>query len=469
MLGQAAERRPRAGAADDRPSSRRHPVLEAGERLAQGEGGGDVVGRRARLGARRPGRRWCGPPPAPAPARGPTGDRRRARPRAGAVASAAGHAPTGRDRRRRARRWRRRPGPPPAPGPRPPARPRPSPWARRAGRRAAPRRSGGTPRPGGRSGRAAAPTAAAGSGPGRWGRSGTRRRGPPSPHGHGLVAPTSRNRAGSSTASRARDTRMTPSSSGVRRASSTAAGNSPISSRNSTPRWATAGLAGPQVGRAAADQGRHRRVVVRGPERRPPHQPAGRQATARPPTRCRWPPPRPRGRAAGGAPGRRRASIVLPAPGGPTSSRWWPPAAATSTARRATGWPRTSARSGRCRVGRRSGRRGLVGPRRLAAQHVEQLDERRHRPHHRAAHGRRLGVGLGRHDDDRRPPAGRPAPRPSAPGPACERTAPSSPSSPTNARPSTASGRPRRRRRRRRRRWRGRARCRACGSRAGPG
>ena len=42
----------------------------------------------------------------------------------------------------------------------------------------------------------------------------------------------------------------------------------------------------------------------------------------------------------------RRASIVLPAPGGPTSSRLWPPAAAISSARRASGWPRTSARSG---------------------------------------------------------------------------------------------------------------------------
>ena len=44
-------------------------------------------------------------------------------------------------------------------------------------------------------------------------------------------------------------------------------------------------------------------------------------------------------------PDRRLASIVLPAPGGPTNSRWWPPAAATSSARRACGWPRTSAMS----------------------------------------------------------------------------------------------------------------------------
>ena len=48
----------------------------------------------------------------------------------------------------------------------------------------------------------------------------------------------------------------------------------------------------------------------------------------------------------GRMPGRRRASIVLPAPGGPTNSRWCPPAAASSSARRASGWPRTSAMSG---------------------------------------------------------------------------------------------------------------------------
>ena len=38
---------------------------------------------------------------------------------------------------------------------------------------------------------------------------------------------------------------------------------------------------------------------------------------------------------------------VLPAPGGPIINRLWPPAAAISRARRATSWPRTSARSGR--------------------------------------------------------------------------------------------------------------------------
>ncbi len=44
--------------------------------------------------------------------------------------------------------------------------------------------------------------------------------------------------------------------------------------------------------------------------------------------------------------GRRSASIVFPAPGGPKRNMWWPPAAAISSARRAVGCPRSSARSG---------------------------------------------------------------------------------------------------------------------------
>ncbi len=48
----------------------------------------------------------------------------------------------------------------------------------------------------------------------------------------------------------------------------------------------------------------------------------------------------------GRRPGIVRASIVFPDPGGPTSRRPCPPASATSSARRASTWPRTSARSG---------------------------------------------------------------------------------------------------------------------------
>ena len=49
----------------------------------------------------------------------------------------------------------------------------------------------------------------------------------------------------------------------------------------------------------------------------------------------------------GRIPGSRRASIVLPVPGGPASSTLCSPAAASSSARRPRSWPRTSARSGR--------------------------------------------------------------------------------------------------------------------------
>ncbi len=54
-------------------------------------------------------------------------------------------------------------------------------------------------------------------------------------HGHGLLAPISRNRAGNVTEPRARATRTSPSSSGWRRESSSDGANSPISSRNNTP------------------------------------------------------------------------------------------------------------------------------------------------------------------------------------------------------------------------------------------
>src|SRR3954471_24622558 len=50
---------------------------------------------------------------------------------------------------------------------------------------------------------------------------------------------------------------------------------------------------------------------------------------------------------AGSRPGMRRASIVLPAPGGPTRSALCAPAAAISSARLQEAWPRTSERSGR--------------------------------------------------------------------------------------------------------------------------
>ena len=59
-----------------------------------------------------------------------------------------------------------------------------------------------------------------------------------SPHGHGFMAATSWKRDGSVTVPRARHRRMTPSSRGCLNRSSTEAGNSPISSKKSTPQCA---------------------------------------------------------------------------------------------------------------------------------------------------------------------------------------------------------------------------------------
>ena len=113
-------------------------------------------------------------------------------------------------------------------------------------------------------------------------------------------------------------------------------------------------LAGPRPA-APADEPRRRDRVVRRTERALAHQAARRSPAA--PWTCVI---SIASSSVGGGriPGRRRASIVLPAPGGPTISRLWPPAAAISSARRASAWPRTSARSGaRPARGARRGRR----------------------------------------------------------------------------------------------------------------
>ena len=70
----------------------------------------------------------------------------------------------------------------------------------------------------------------------------------------------------------------------------------------------------------------------------------------------------------GRIPPSRRASIVLPVPGGPTSSALWPPAAAIVSARMGAACPRTSRRSSMsaCRASR-DGAGGKLG-RRVAAQ-----------------------------------------------------------------------------------------------------
>ena len=103
------------------------------------------------------------------------------------------------------------------------------------------------------------------------------------------------------------------------------------------------------------------------------------------------------GSSGGRIPGSRRASIVLPIPGGPARSRLWPPAAAISSTRLARSWPRTSPRSGtsagatgRARLGR-----GRIA---LAAEVRDRLDEVLDR-HGLDAGERDLGSRLGRADE----------------------------------------------------------------------
>ena len=69
----------------------------------------------------------------------------------------------------------------------------------------------------------------------------------------------------------------------------------------------------------------------------------------------------------------RRASMVLPAPGGPTMKTLWPPAAATSRARRAGAWPRTSDRSTEPVAGSGGGASGGSGGSDVAAQAADDL------------------------------------------------------------------------------------------------
>ena len=278
-------------------------------------------------------------------------------------------------------------------------------WLARAARRARGRRPT-APRPVGPSARAAAARAAPRRA-GRCGRAAAPRRARDSARAIGgvqrqLVArvaePAARagvhrgdeleRRPGRRRAPAPRATVMRRSSSGWRSGSRTLRRNSGSSSRKSTPRWASVtspGRIGVPPPRSAASE-----IVQCGAR-------TGRAVDER------------RGRRAGPATlwiavtsiasssvsggridGRRRASMVFPEPGGPSSSTLWPPAAATSSARLACAWPRTSARSpaatarvGEQRVGVDAGRR----ERRLAAE-VARRPRRASRRRRRAARRR---------------------------------------------------------------------------------
>ncbi len=138
--------------------------------------------------------------------------------------------------------------------------------------------------------------------------------------------------------------------------------------------------------------------------------------------------------------GRRRASIVLPMPGGPTNSRWCAPAAATESARRACARPRTSARSsGSSPSGTADsigGGIGWIGPRGLALQAEVELAEAARDPDQRARHECRLGAFAAGTTTCSTPV--RTSASTSASVPTTGRTPPSRPSSPSTPTPSSA-------------------------------
>ena len=255
---------------------------------------------------------------------------------------------------------------------------------------------------------------------------------PSQPHGHGFIAATSWKRAGKRRVPRAardRDAalleRLAQRLEHVRR-------NSGSSSRNSTP-WC-ASVTSPGRGVLPPPSERRRREIVwcgarngRARDERPRVRAARR--------RCGWRSPRaPRRASSGGRiAGSRRASIVLPEPGGPTSSTLWPPAAATSRARLACACPRTSAKSSvvarrrlpACDASTGRGRRRLAaqqGRRRRAASTADSTGS--------TADERGLGGVGGGHEQRRsRGASAGQADRQRAARPAC--TWPSRPSSPT--------------------------------------
>ncbi len=142
---------------------------------------------------------------------------------------------------------------------------------------------------------------------------------PRAPHGHRFIVPTSWKRAGNSARPSTRAIETTPSSSGCRSASSAVRWNSGSSSRSSTPRCAR--LASPGRGFVPPPTIAAVEALWCGARKggtRTSGRPVGRMPATewiRETSSASW------SRSAGRMPGRRRASIVLPVPGGPASSR----------------------------------------------------------------------------------------------------------------------------------------------------
>jgi hypothetical protein len=148
------------------------------------------------------------------------------------------------------------------------------------------------------------------------------------------MAATRVKRAGKQTLFAARDTVTDPSSNGCRRTSNTWRSNSGSSSKN-RPRCGPETLR-PGGERPAADQRHVGNGVVGASKGRSPMGAAGPRPATEWIFRVSNDSSKPMG---GKRPGKRRANMVLPEPGGPIINMLWAPAAATSSARLANIWP----------------------------------------------------------------------------------------------------------------------------------
>lgn len=136
-----------------------------------------------------------------------------------------------------------------------------------------------------------------------------------------------------------------PSSSGWRMTSSVSRRNSGSSSRNSTPRWASEISPGRGVEPPPVRPGAE---IVWCGLRKGRRRTSGDSGVSRPMTEWICVTSSASSRVISGRmDGKRRASMLLPEPGGPTSSTLCAPAAATSSARLTCSCPMTSLKSGR--------------------------------------------------------------------------------------------------------------------------
>ena len=288
----------------------------------------------------------------------------------------------------------------------------------------------------GRCGRAAARSAAGGGARGRRrcsGSAATAR----SPHGHGFVAATSMKRVGKIAVRWPRTIATRPSSSGWRSASSAGRGNSRELVEEQHAVVGEARLAGRRDRAAADEAGRGDRVVRRAERPRLRSRPRRRAAPAMLWIRVTS---SASARVSGGRiDGSRRASIVLPVPGGPEAAGCGRRRRRSSARRSTSAWPRTSARSACGRRGASAGDAGSGGggrspPRRTVGDLGERARRRRRRARRRAPPRRRARAG-------RRARRGRRARAPSATAsaPRHGRSSPPSESSPKTARRSSAS------------------------------